>query len=694
MAERPYKIARRGLATAFTEAEVPLDYALRFRNRFINAAGGAEKRPGYVSLTAQLPNRGIVTGIHEYVGRDDSATLFASAEGKVYRYDETAAEWFESFSFGTAARIRAVQFDDKLIFWNGYDRQVYINSPTAEAKRLQPLMEQGVCGASTSAGAMTDADITDWTAQTFVTVGDIVFNVKRGSYGIVTAVTSSRVSHTPMSAAALGFGNTLTPISGTGIGGEPILGDSYRIYDSIELNIADENGIQDNVGTVVSTSTGATQTFIGVSADRIPNWLATEARVGDIVYNTTKVYGSLISEITSSGIYITPRVATTSAGDSLIFLKSAMPIAKWIHPHYGRAWMIDARNPRNVIASGPGDVEDFTVDSTTLETVTVNIGAQQPGADPAKAIASFQTYLVIGTERAIFAFRGTAPADLEPAGLFPQGLSSPDAFVNTGNDLAFVSPDGLLSVSLLVNTNNLQRSNLSEPIKNTLRTIIREISDTAEDNGLIQSVNYQRRSWIITKIASKWYVYNYANLVLEDGRVAAGASWSDFDGAIGALRALFVRHNSDIVLGGANGKVYIFDQGTFTDDGEKFETAYMPGWLTLEEPRGSQRVKTGRFIIPYYEVGGDVVYTIEATGDFDMMSFDRVTVTAREEIGGRPIGTFLIGRDMIGTGRTMGQKTPLRWRGVNFRLQFKTFDDQGPDVLAGFTVYGDILGRR
>lgn len=694
MGERFYSVARRGLATNFTETEVPLDYALRFRNRFINAAGGAEKRPGMVALTARLPNRGIVTGLHEYVSQNGEATLYASSEGKIYRYDAGPKEWVLIESLDEGARVRSVQMSEKLIFYNGVNRQVYIDSSTAAPQRLQPLMEQGFSGAATSAVALTDGDVSNWVAQTFVTVGDIVFNVKRNAYGIVTQVTSARVTHTPISALALGFGNTTTPVSGTGPGGEQSVGDGYKIYDSIELNVVDEGGVLDNVATITVASSSPQETFIGVSADRVANWLSTDARVGDIVHNTTKNYGAFISRIVSSGIFIRPAVATTSVNDAITLFKSAMPIASWIHVHYGRAYMIDSRNPRNIIASGPNDIQDMTVDSQSLETVTLAVGAQQPGADPAIAIATFQTYLVIGTQANIYAFRGTSPAELEPAGLFPQGLVSPDAFVNTGNDLAFVSPDGLLSVSLLVNTANLQRANLSEPIKNAMRSIIREISDITGQNSLIQAINYQRRSWVVVKLASKWYVYNYANFVLEDGRVAAGASWSDFDGAIGAQRALAVLTNYDVALGGANGTVYFFDQGTYTDDGQVYETEYMPGWLNLEEPRQTQRVKAGKFVVPYYEVGGNAVYTIEGTGDFDMLSLDRVTVTARSEIGGRPLGTFVVGSNLLGMARTVGQKTPLRWRGTHFRIRFRTQDATGPDVLAGFTIFGDILGRR
>lgn len=690
MGERFYEIGKRGLATNFAESEIPLDYSVRFRNRFINAAGAAEKRQGYTAFDYDLPTKGVITGMFEYVDGQGNETLFATSEGRVFRDDGTA--WTQVYAFTTAARIKAIQFGSRLVFFNGVDRQVYIDSSSGQFQTLQAVMESGLCGVATSAAALTDTDITDWVGQTFVTEGDIVFNAKRGSYGIVTAVTSARVSHTPMSALAQGFGNTVTTLSGTGPGGDPLPGDGYKILDSIELNVVDVDGIMDNVATVVTTQNTGSGTYITVSG--VANWLNTETREGDIVHNTTKNAGSFISRIVSSGVFLTPSITNTSAGDALVLYRSAMPIASFIHVHYGRAWMVDARNRRQIVASGENDIEDFSVDTGTLASRTLDIGAQQGEGDLVRAIASFQTYLVVGTEHAVFAYRGTSPEDLTPAGLFPQGIVSPDGFVNTGNDLAFVGYDGLMSVSLLVNTNNLQRSNLSEPIKNALRTIIRQIVALNPQDPEISVVNYQRRSWIILKIASKLYIYNYSNFLAEDGRLLAGAAWSDFDGQIGLQKALLVRANSDLLLGGADGRVYTFDQNTYTDAGSLYTTEYTTGWLTLEEPRRTTRVKAGSFIIPNYQVGGDVVYTIEATGDYDMLSLDTVQVTAREDIGGRPIGIFTIGGPPIGTAQTMGQKTPLRWRGKTFRISFRTEDAAGPDVLAGFSVYAEMVGRR
>lgn len=686
MGERFYDIAKRGLATNFTETEVPVDYAIRFRNRFINAAGGAEKRPGYVTVSGDLPSKGTVTGLHEYVDNDGNETLFASAEGIIFRRIDNG--WTQVHAFTTAARVRSIQFGNKLVFWNGYDRQVAISSVSGDFEQLEPVMEQGFCGASTSAAALTDTDIVDWTASTFVTTGDIVFNAKRGSYGIVTAVTSARVSHTPMSAAALGFGSTAIG----GVGGEPTAGDAYKIYDAVELNVVDIDGVPDNVTTI--TGVAGSGTFVSVSADRVSNWLTTETRAGDIVHNTTRNAATFISSVASSGLFLSPGIPTMASGDTIALYKSAMPIASFIHVHFGRAWMVDARNKREIVASGVDDIQDFTVDSETLEARTLNIGTQQDGADTVQALETFQNYLIVGSERAVYAYRGTNPTELTPAGLFPQGLVSPDGFVNTGNDVSFVGYDGLLSISLLLNTNNLQRSNLSEQIKNTLRGIIRDVVRQNPSEPDIQVVNYPRRSWIVLKIASKLYVYNYANFLADDGRLLAGASWADFDGQIGAQRVMMVRNNSDLILGGAGGRVYTFDQGTYTDAGSTYTTEYVTGWLTLEEPRKTTRIKMGNFIIPNYQVAGNVVYRIEATGDFDMLALDTVSVTAREDIGGRPIGIFTIGAVPVGTAQTMGQKTPLRWRGKSFRLSFTTEDTAGPDVLAGFTVYAEILGRR
>lgn len=676
MQVQDFEIARRGLATSFAESETPTQYALKFRNRLINAAGGAEKRRGMVQSGNAVPGLPNLTNWHQWVNDTDGATRYVSGDGKIFKFDGT--NYTQVYAgFTTTGKIRSYQFDKKLVFYNGTDRAVYTEDDGATFKELVALIEEGTVSTSASANALTDADLAGAWDTTSVTENDIVFNLTRNAYAVVTGVTSARVTHTAISAAAVGLGAASS--------GEQTTGDLYRVLDMIELNVVQTETVPDNVGTLI---TGSHSARVVLSADRVANWTATEIRTGDIVYNTTRAALSKVASITASSITLSPGIATQVAGDSVVFLKSAMPVPYFAHVHYGRVYNIDARNRKRILISGPNDPQDYTVDSVTQDTVTLNIGGQQPTAEPAVAIASFQTFLVVGTHKNVIAYRGTDPADLAPAGLFPQGLVSPDAFVNTGNDLAFVAPDGLLSVSLLVNSNNLQRSNLSEPIRTTLRELI---NLTPENQ--IQCYNYQRRSWLIVKIGSRWFVYNYANFVLEDGRLAAGASWSEFDGLLCQQNAYGVDFDYNLIAVGANGRVYEVDtSAVYTDAGQRYSTEYQTSWMAPFEGRKSARMKSGAYIAPIFEVGAPVNYTVEAVGNYDVESID-TTVVSAESLGGA-IGTATIGSGVLGGGRSTGTKAPLRWRGDNVRITFRTNDPGGPDVISSFTLYGNVHGVR
>ena len=683
LVDRLYEIAIRGLATSFTEAESPLKYALRILNRFTNAAGGAEKRRGMEQLGNAAPGAPNLTNVHEYQNADGTASDYVSGGGKVYRRDASDYTMVKE-GFTTSAKVRSYQMDKKLVFYDGVLAPVYTEDNGQTFKPLVALIEEGAAGTPSggtvvaSAKGLSDADITNWPGAV-VAAGDVVFNVTRNAYGIVTAVTSSNIAHTAISAAAPGAGVTTS--------GEQTNGDLYRVLDYIELNVVTTDTVADNVATTI---TGTNTSAIAVSADKVGNWVASEMRVGDVVHNTTRAAMSFVETIATAQITIHPPIAAQTAGDSVTLMKSACPIPKFSHVHFGRVYSIDARNAKNIIISGPNDPQDYTVDSASLASLTLAIGSQQPTAEPAVTMGTFQNYLVVGTRKFVYAFRGTAPTDLEPAGLFPQGVVSPDAFVNTGNDLAFVGPDGLLSVSLLVNTNNLQRSNLSEPIRTTLRDLIE-----AADESEIQCFNYQRRSWLVVKIGARWFVYNYANFVQDDGRLVAGASWSEFSGFLCQQNAYRVNTEYTVICAGANGRVYEFDASSvYTDAGQIYDTEYQSVWLSLDEGRtgkGTNKMKSGVYILPNFEVGGSVVYEIEAVGGYDVESIDTVTATADS---GGVIGVGVIGSTTLGGGRTVSDKYPLRWRGEQVRITFRTSDAVGPDVLSSFTIYGNIHGRR
>ena len=146
-----YDVPDKGLATDFTEVEVPLRYAQRFRNRYITRLGGAEKRRGVAAVRNALPQVSTVTGVHELISPVGGATLFTSTNGQIYRYDDPDWTLVHTMTLSTA-RLRSVQMRDKLIFFNGVDRQVFTEDGTT-FKELKALLEVGLAGSDTSATA-------------------------------------------------------------------------------------------------------------------------------------------------------------------------------------------------------------------------------------------------------------------------------------------------------------------------------------------------------------------------------------------------------------------------------------------------------------------------------------------------------------------------------------------------------------
>ena len=690
MIEVQYPVPPRGLGTNFSESDLPLAFASRFRNRYINTTGAAEKRPGMSQVGNTIAGAPTITGLHELIEVGGSAKLLASGQGRIYRLDASAT-WTTIYSSASqGATLNAVQFDEKLIFYNGTDRPFYTTDASAFAE-LEAIIEQGEATVGTSAEALRDADIANWILNTDVVTNDLVYYPSRRAYGLVTAVVSAEVQHTAVSAAAPGIGVTSS--------GEATTSDPYRIIDTTELNIFNTLHGPDNVAVAGS---GTSTTEIRVSG---VDFSITEIRTGDFISNTTRSAVTRVNSV-SANLAVTS-IAGQVAGDSLVFLKSAMPIPVAAHVHYGRLYLLDSRDRTKVRISGANDPQDFTTDAGTLSSNTFNYGGLQPQGDTLLAMGSYQQFFVLLGQRYTYMFQGTNPIrssaaatdfDFSPIGLFPHGGVSDKSVTTVGNDLVFISHDGVMSVTQTQDSSTLNRANLSEPIRNTLRE---EIGQAASRD--LQIVHYPQRSWLLTKVGSNIYCYNYSALNTQqtpayggpapgEANVAQG-SWSLFDGKFAAQSSYFVRHNATLVVGGAGGKIYQFDDGS-TDDGEIITTNFRTGWLTLEETRssfGSVRKKEGKYIKPILEAGGPMIFAFSCESPYSGDSTDSIDISTSG--GATPIGLFVVGANTIGGSPVQNEKYPYRWQGEVVRIEVTTSTAVSPDILSRYTLYAVMRGR-
>lgn len=692
MQEITYKIAPNGFATGFTEPEVPIEYSLKFRNRFINPAGGAEKRPGMAQLGTTIAGQPVITAIHEHISPSGVATLFVSGGGSLYSYNGTSYTAVRT-GIDTTNVLQSVQMGNRLIFTNGVDRIFWTDDGTT-FESLVPIVEQGEATGGTIATQLEDSDVGNWIGGTNVATNDLVYNRTKDAYGIITAVATATLVHTAIGSAATGIGITMV--------GNQNSGDRYEVHDLIELNIIPTTGEDDNVAVLTS---GASVTRIAVSG---VNFATTDARVGDYVHNTTRSAVTRVTSVSANLVVVT--VASQVAGDSVVFLKSATPIATRLHVHYDRLYAIDQRDQRQVRVSGPLDPTNWTTDTGTLDSGTLNTGSFQPQGDIILAMSSFQRFLALFGRQNTYYFEGTDPIastaaatiSFSPIGLFPQGLVAANGAQSIGNDILFLTPDGVQAIGLVDDASELNRSNVSQQINATLRA---DITNTTE--ALIQAFHYRRRSWFMVKVGSQIYCYNYSAYLgdqtsrqrlqtLNRGSTVHGSgSWTLFDGKFAQQRAYFIRQDGTLVCAGSGGKVYTFDPTTavYGDDGDEIATEYQTGWLTLDEPRKSVNVKSGVFIKPIFQAGDTITYTILAEGGYDASSTDTISVQA-SGAANQPIGLAEIGINVIGGSSIQNLKYPLRWRGDVVRVTISTSDIKGPDILSRFSLYANKHGKR
>lgn len=672
-----YTIPSRGMGTDFAQSEQNREYATKIRNRFINLTGSAERRLGYTSLfptqVSGFPN---LTRLHEYVAKNGDTTILASTDtGVIYRYSSGA--WSVARSGLANTRILSIQHDDKMIFYNGVDRNIYTDDGGTTFKDVVARIVAGKCGGASNATTLTDADVTDYTTL-FAANNDIVYNYTRNAYGVVTNIATGTITHSTIGTAGRGIGLAT---------GNQSPGDAYVLIDTLANNIIDVGtNVKDNTATA---GAGTNATTIAVAGMNFTN---SGIKVGDYIVNTT--LGAL-TKVTAVGTNITVvSVTGQTSGDALVFLKDAMPVTKNSHINWGRVYYMDTDNTNTVRISGRDDPFDLTTQSNVLRAGQYDFGGLQPLGDRLLAMTTFQRFFVAAGKRYIYVFSGTDPVadtatsvtSFAPIAVYPQGAIGRFCIGSTGNNLLFISTDGLNNASVGSDNNSLISTNLNSFIKSVVRTAIKNNQDT--DN--VQLVFYPRRGWIMMKIDSLIYIFNTPAL---GGANAAGltdGTWSYFDGAYAEMNHYMVRQNGDLIACGANGGVWLMDNG-YTDNGAVITTEFEFPWLSLEEPEKTPRVKKGVYIEPAIESGEGITYTFTATADLDNSVSSSVDIVSQ---GAGTVGVAQIGATRIGGSGVTNDKYPLRWRGKEVKIRVTTSSTAGPDVLAGFILYGEVGGLR
>lgn len=674
-----YNMPVNGLGTDFSNFERPLSFAATYTNRFRNVNGGAERRPGMSADFGSVSGNPNLTRLHEYVSPTGTETLMVSDDsGNLWSY---SSAWSSILTGKTAVRMISAQAKDKLIFCNGVDRNYYTDNAGVTFQELKAYITRGQAAGGSGATTLIDGNISNWVNNTLVSNNDLVYNVTLGAYGIVSTVASASLTHTVIGSAATGAGNASRNQDS---------GDQYQLIDYVAMNIIPStNGASSNVATA---TTGTNTTTIAVSG---VNFSTTEARKGDFVYNTTR---SAVSQISVVGSNLTMQQAITgqTSGDALVFLKSAMPIASWIHVHYGRVYYVDSRNQTRVVISAPDDPEDLTTYQQTLDATSFSFGTQQPTGDAILTLGTFQSYFVAAGKKNLYIYSGdnpiadssTSTVTFNPLATYPYGTVSRFCVAQNGGNLLYTTINGLQAVGIGNISNTTVQSNASTPIRQQITDLIKSTSN-ADD---IQLTFYPSRAWLIQKVGDSCYILNSNPTYDASGQLQQNQAWHLFNGKWAQQNHYFVRRNGTLLACGSQGLVYSLDSSAATDNGTVIQTDLTTAWVRLEEPQRSTRIKQGQYIKPVFESGPNIEYTINVVAGWDNLSSDSIVVSSGDS---GQIGVAIIGTTPIGEGAfAQAAKQPFRWRGEQARIQFTTQSSASPDIITGYSLYGEIHGVR
>lgn len=673
-----YNMPVNGLGTDFSEFERPLSFAATYTNRFRNVNGGAERRPGMSTDFGTVAGTPTLTRLHEYVSTTGTETLMASDDsGSIWAY---TSAWSQVLTGKSALRMMSAQAKDKLIFCNGTDRNFYTDNAGVTFQELKAYITRGTMAGGSGTTTLIDGNISNWIGQTLVANNDIVYNVTRGGYGIVSTVASASLTHTAIGTAATGAGKTTA---------NQASGDLYQLIDYVSLNVLPQaNGTPTNTGTATA---GTSTTVVAVSG---VDFSTTEIRTGDFIYNTTRSALGLIGTV-SANVNLQQLITGQVSGDAIVFFKSAMPIASWVHVHYGRVYYVDSRNQTRVVISAPDDPEDLTTYQQTLDSTSFGFGTQQPTGDALLTLGTFQSYFVAAGKKNLYIYSGENPiADsststitFTPLATYPYGTVSRFCVTQNGGNLLYTTINGLQAVGIGNISNTTVQSNASTPIRQQITDLIK---NTAADN--IQLTFYPSRAWLINKIGDSCYILNSNPVYDQSGQLQQNQAWHLFTGKWAQQNHYFVRRNGTLLACGAGGLVYSLDSSAATDNGAVIQTDLTTAWVRLEEPQRSTRIKQGQYIKPVFESGPNIEYTINVVAGWDNFSSDSIVVSSGDS---GQIGAFIIGTTPIGQGAfAQAAKQPLRWRGEEAQIQFTTASSASPDIITGFSLYGDIIGVR
>lgn len=353
--------------------------------------------------------------------------------------------------------------------------------------------------------------------------------------------------------------------------------DDMLAWDGENWQVVEEK-VVDVAGGLAYVS--ANQFQIASNAELYPVGSEVEARVaGNLVRSD-------VSNVGSSGGIVTVTLADAVLGPGLdqVAYTARPPVMACVYAAHDRLWGF-GKGPLigNVLNSDVDRARVYHSHGVNDETAwhdseglvpSINLADKSMSADGLMAMAVKDGVTIFFLRNSTQVWSGSTPGaegDFAWQKTMPVGTVHGGLVVELPNDVAFVTRNGVRTLSRALQTEQLDVSDVGSEVDATVAAQLRLLLADDVRYRMAGGVVCEAQNWFGAKLYDKFLVFQIGS---------AGRGWAVFDGVFG--RATAVHAAPDGTLFVAEGEqVFRYDEGVWADDGVPVMTRWWTPWLRL-----------------------------------------------------------------------------------------------------------------
>jgi hypothetical protein len=378
---------------------------------------------------------------------------------------------------------------------------------------------------------------------------------------------------------------------------------------------------------------GGSLTFINISQFSI----ASDAAFYPVGKKIRVRCGGVLSEasvaaMSASGgiVTVTLTTAVLSASLDQVAFEAKPPAFAYIYAAHDRLWGF-GRGPLQAerLSSNVDRLRVFYTQGVNDVSAWHNSAGIVPSMSLADKAGGLDEVLAMGVKDGLTVFfmrnqmqiwSGTNPTvsgDFAWQKTIPVGVVHGSLVVELPNDIAFMTRLGLRTLARVVQTEQLDVSDVGSEIDPTLSTALSEVLASDVAYRALRVCACAAQGWFGVKIAERLYVYQLAH---------SGRGWVVFEGLPAQATGYATTAAGGLVLA-KNTQVYRYEQHVFDDAGAPIKTRWLTPWLSV--------AKNNRWANSYVEVvverGAAMLLTLSRLRDLDNGNAVESVVEARIE---------------------------------------------------------------